>query len=167
MSQSINHLAISDFRPKYFERYGRKRGFTLYVLRYFLWTNVGAGLHVTQPEFMALVSAVLGRVDSAWYQRLAVQPTLRAVTMGNWFQVTVAMVTAHFHIVFCCFACVIVCLYCLGVGRSSCGRTLCCKGLDLHTWWIDPAWLKHLQFGLWESACKRSLAAYRKEYPMW
>ena len=35
-----------------------------------------------------------------------------------------------------------------GVGRSSGGRALCCKGLDLPTWRIDPAWWMHLQFGL-------------------
>ena len=33
-------------------------------------------------------------------------------------------------------------------GRSSGGGALCCKGLDPPTWWIDPAWWMHLQFGL-------------------
>ena len=67
-----------------------------------------------------------------------------------------------------------------GVGRSS-----AVKGLDPPAWWIDTAWWKHLQFGLffiptsspqlvhrklwyvmsclWEGVYKRSLAAYRKE----
>ena len=69
-----------------------------------------------------------------------------------------------------------------GAGRSSGARALCCKGLDPQAWLIDPAGRKHLQFGLfsvpisgpqlvhqslwcvlfclWESAYKRSLAAY-------
>ena len=70
----------------------------------------------------------------------------------------------------------------LGVGRSSGGRSLSCKGLDPPAWRIDPVWRMHLQFGLfcvptsgtqlvhqrlwyvlWESAYKRSFAAYRKE----
>ena len=35
-----------------------------------------------------------------------------------------------------------------GTASSSGSRTLCCKGLDPPTWWIDPAWLMHLKFGL-------------------
>ena len=72
-----------------------------------------------------------------------------------------------------------------GAGRSLGGRALSCKSLDPPAWRIDPAWWVHLQFGLfsiqtngphlvhqrmwyvlsclWESAYKRSLAAYRKE----
>ena len=72
-----------------------------------------------------------------------------------------------------------------GVERSSSGRALCCNGLDPPAWRINPAWWMHLQFGLfsiptsgpqlvhqmlwyalsylWDSAYKRSLAAYRNE----
>ena len=70
------------------------------------------------------------------------------------------------------------------VGRSSGNRALCFKGLDPPTWRIDPACRMHLQFRLfsvptsdpqlvhqrlsclWESAHKRSLAAYQKEQPV-
>ena len=72
-----------------------------------------------------------------------------------------------------------------GAGRSSDSRALSCKGLDPPESWIDPAWQKHLQFGLFSvptsgpqlsiKGCgmccpvygtghiKKSLAAYRKE----
>ena len=35
-----------------------------------------------------------------------------------------------------------------GAGRSLGSRALCFKGLDPPVWQIDPAWRKHLQFGL-------------------
>ncbi|XP_060078329.1 uncharacterized protein LOC132557819 [Ylistrum balloti] len=71
---------------KWFERYGRKTGFSVYVLRYFLLLNWGRNLYVTENEFLALLAMMLGRPSAAKYQGLCIRPTPRCVTLGNWYQ---------------------------------------------------------------------------------
>ncbi|XP_033764261.1 uncharacterized protein LOC117345304 [Pecten maximus] len=70
----------------WFERYGRRTGFSVYVLRYFLLLNWGRNLYVTENEFLALLAMMLGRPAAAKYQGICIRPTPRCVTLGNWFQ---------------------------------------------------------------------------------
>ncbi|KAK3609667.1 hypothetical protein CHS0354_035953 [Potamilus streckersoni] len=70
----------------WFERYGRKNGFIVYILRYFLLLTWHRNLHVTENEFMALAALALGRPDPNIYHGLCLRPTPRCVTIGNWFQ---------------------------------------------------------------------------------
>ncbi|OWF45827.1 uncharacterized protein LOC110456509 isoform X3 [Mizuhopecten yessoensis] len=71
---------------KWFERYGRKTGFSVYLLRYFLLLNWGRNLFVTENEFLALLAMSLGRPSAAKYQGICVRPTPRCVTLGSWYQ---------------------------------------------------------------------------------
>ena len=74
-------------RKSWFNRYGRKTGFICYLLRYFLQLNWRRNLHLTDNEYLALAAMVFGRPDAHFFQRLAIRPTPRCVTIGNWFQV--------------------------------------------------------------------------------
>lgn len=67
--------------------YGRKNGFTVHLLRYFLLLNWGRNLHITDNEYLALVAMVMGRSHESYYQGIVLKPTARCVTIGNWFQV--------------------------------------------------------------------------------
>ena len=51
--------------------------------------NNGKNLHLSVDEFMALVACVYCRVDEPWYCGLSILPTLRCVTVANWFQVNI------------------------------------------------------------------------------
>lgn len=73
-------------RKSWFNRYGRKTGFICYLLRYFLQLNWRRNLHLTDNEYLALAAMVFGRPDAHFFQRLAIRPTPRCVTIGNWFQ---------------------------------------------------------------------------------
>ncbi|XP_061197623.1 uncharacterized protein LOC133205770 [Saccostrea echinata] len=72
-------------RTKWFDRYGRKNGFIVYCLRYFLLLTWGQNLQVTQQEFLALCALVFARPREEHYQQIRLRPTPRCVTMGNWF----------------------------------------------------------------------------------
>ncbi len=80
-------LFILDFQIKYFDRYGRKNGFTTYVLRYFLRLNLSHNLHITEAEMMVAIACVFSKVDLPRYQSLQILPTTRCVTLFNWLQV--------------------------------------------------------------------------------
>jgi len=71
----------------WFDRYGRKNGFIVYILRYFLHLNWGRNLHVTENEYLALVAMVFGRSKESRYQSMVICPTVRGITIGNWMQV--------------------------------------------------------------------------------
>lgn len=73
----------------WFDMYGRKNGFIVYILRYFLHLNWGGNLHITENEFLALVALMFGRSIEAKYQSVVLRPTVRCVTIGNWMQVLV------------------------------------------------------------------------------
>ncbi|KAH3779765.1 uncharacterized protein LOC127841801 [Dreissena polymorpha] len=70
----------------WFDRYGRKNGFIVYILRFFIVLNWGRNLHITDNEFLALVAMMFGRQKESHYQSMAICPTVRCVTIGNWMQ---------------------------------------------------------------------------------
>ena len=82
-----SYIAAIGEPENWFDRYGRKNGFIFYILRYFLLLNWRRNLHVSDNEFLALVAMVLGRAHEERYQKMVVRPTVRSVTIGNWFQV--------------------------------------------------------------------------------
>ncbi|CAH1774513.1 unnamed protein product [Owenia fusiformis] len=83
----LTSLEPPDYNIDFFHRYGRKNGFVCYVLRYFLMLNVGRNLNVTFDELLALIAMTFsrGRYEDT-YQCIAVRPSIRAITLGNWFQ---------------------------------------------------------------------------------
>lgn len=72
----------------WFDRYGRKNGFIVYLLRYFLLQNWGRNLHIIDKEFLALAALALGRPNEKHYQQIPLRPTPRCVSVGSWFQVS-------------------------------------------------------------------------------
>lgn len=72
----------------WFDRYGRKNGFIVYLLRYFLLQNWGRNLHIIDKEFLALAALALGRPNEKHYQQIPLRPTPRCVSIGSWFQVS-------------------------------------------------------------------------------
>lgn len=70
----------------WFDRYGRKNGFIVYLLRYFLLQNWGRNLHIIDKEFLALAALALGRPNEKHYQQIPLRPTPRCVSIGSWFQ---------------------------------------------------------------------------------
>ncbi|KAK3087147.1 hypothetical protein FSP39_002294 [Pinctada imbricata] len=84
------HHIMSHQNPgqetEWFNRYGRKTGFIVYLLRYFLQQNWGRNLHISQQEFLALIAMAFGRPKEVDYQQICLRPTPRCVTIGNWFQ---------------------------------------------------------------------------------
>ena len=80
-------MFVADFDFRFFDRYGRKNGFTCYVLRYFLLLNHNANLSVTMNEFMVAIATLFHAVELPRYQSLVIAPTSRCVTMFNWLQV--------------------------------------------------------------------------------
>lgn len=72
-------------RPKWFDRYGRKNGFIVYCLRYFLLLNWGRNLQLQHQEFLALCALVFARPREEHYQQIQIRPTPRCVSIGNWF----------------------------------------------------------------------------------
>ena len=85
---SHNVYCISDFQFKFFDRYGRKNGFTCYVLRYFLVLNKDYNLHITLNELMVAIAMLFHKLELPRYQSLNIAPTSRCVTMFNWLQVS-------------------------------------------------------------------------------
>lgn len=73
----------------WFDRYGRKNGFIVYLLRYFLLQNWGHNLHINDKEFLALTALVFGRPTEKQYQYISLRPTPRCVSIGTWFQVSI------------------------------------------------------------------------------
>lgn len=80
------HQERGNCTPNWFDMYGRKNGFTVHLLRYFLLLNWGRNLHLTDNEYLALVAMVMGRPHESYYQSIVLKPTARCVTIGNWFQ---------------------------------------------------------------------------------
>nr|XP_022344001.1 uncharacterized protein LOC111137058 [Crassostrea virginica] len=72
-------------RNKWFDRYGRKNGFIVYCLRYFLLLNWRRNLFIQQQEFLALCALVFVRAREEHYQQIQLRPTPRGVSIGNWF----------------------------------------------------------------------------------
>ena len=88
--QKYFYLAYDDTwinRKSWFNRYGRKNGFICYLMRYFLQLNWRRNLHISENEYLALMALVFGRPDAHFFQKLAIRPTTRCITIGNWFQV--------------------------------------------------------------------------------
>ena len=81
-------MFVSGFPIEWYKRYGWNTGYICYMLRYFIVLNTGYNLHITPGEFIPLAAMVFCRVDEKWYQSLCILPTLRCITVGNWFQVT-------------------------------------------------------------------------------
>ena len=79
---------VSDFQFKFSDRYGRKNGFTCYVLRYFLVLNKDYNLHITLNELMVAIATLFHKLELPRYQSLNIAPTSRCVTMFNWLQVS-------------------------------------------------------------------------------
>ena len=82
-------LILTDFQTEWYKKYGWKNGCICYCLRYFLAMNTGANLNISLQEFLPIVAMVHCQVDEHWYQSLCLLPTLRCVTLGNWFQVII------------------------------------------------------------------------------
>jgi hypothetical protein len=57
----------------WFDRYGRKNGFIVYILRYFLLQNWGRNLHIVDKEFLALAAMAFGRPKEKQYQQIALR----------------------------------------------------------------------------------------------
>ncbi|WAR13846.1 hypothetical protein MAR_003951 [Mya arenaria] len=83
---SVPTYTSTDATVNWFERYGRKKGFICYILRYFLLLNWRQNLQVIKDEFLALVAMVMGCLDEKKYQAIVIRPTVRCVTIGNWMQ---------------------------------------------------------------------------------
>lgn len=81
------HQERGNCSVNWFDMYGRKNGFTIHLLRYFLLMNWGRNLHLTENEYLALVAMVMGRpkMHESYYQTIVLKPTARCVTIGNWF----------------------------------------------------------------------------------
>ncbi|XP_013382983.1 uncharacterized protein LOC106153553 [Lingula anatina] len=77
-----------DFELNFFQRYGRKSGFIFCILRYFLVLNWGQNLYITPVEFLSVLATAFGweHHKDQWYQNIAIRPSSRCVTIGNWFQ---------------------------------------------------------------------------------
>ena len=84
-------LLTGNCSENWFDIYDRKNGFTVYLLRYFLHENWGDNLRLSKNEFLALVAVTFSRRNEVEYQRLVIRPTVRCVTIGNWFQVRLFM----------------------------------------------------------------------------
>ncbi|KAL4221714.1 Protein asteroid 1 [Mactra antiquata] len=80
------HQERGNCTRNWFDLYGRRNGFTMYLLRYFLMMNWGYNLHITENEYLALVAMVLGKAKESYYQCFVLKPTVRCVTILNWFQ---------------------------------------------------------------------------------
>ena len=80
--------SVSDFDFKFFDRYGRKNGFTCYVLRYFLVLNKDYNLNITMNEFMVAIATLFHKLELPRYQSLNIAPTGKCITMFNWLQVS-------------------------------------------------------------------------------
>ena len=80
-------MCVSGLETIWFDRYGRKNGFIVYLLRYFLMQNWGRNLHISEQEFLALIAIAFGRPKESEYQQIRLRPTPRCVSIGNWFQV--------------------------------------------------------------------------------
>jgi hypothetical protein len=76
----------------WFDRYGRKNGFIVYILRYFLLQNWGRNLHIVDKEFLALAAMAFGRPKEKQYQQIALRPTPRCASIASWFQVILFLV---------------------------------------------------------------------------
>lgn len=66
-----------------------RTSFLACVLRYFLIMNQGKNLNITEEEFHALAAMAFAgdaALDVGFYQGLAIRPSVRCVTIGNWFQ---------------------------------------------------------------------------------
>lgn len=70
----------------WFERYGRRTGFIMYILRYFLVLNWGKCLNITQSEFFALAAVALGIPKENAWQSIPICPDRRGVTIASLFQ---------------------------------------------------------------------------------
>lgn len=81
-------IIILVVRNKWFDRYGRKNGFIVYCLRYFLLLNWRRNLFIQQQEFLALCALVFVRAREEHYQQIQLRPTPRGVSIGNWFLVS-------------------------------------------------------------------------------
>lgn len=86
MSHMIQRTKSQSAPGNWFERYGRKNGFIVYVLRYFLLLNWEHNLNVTENEFLALLAMALGHPGANEYQGICIRPTPRCVTLGSWYQ---------------------------------------------------------------------------------
>lgn len=82
----ISHQEEPGKAVVWFDRYGRKNGFIVYILRYFLLQNWGKNLHIMDKEFLALAAMAFGRPNEQHYQQIPLRPTPRCVSMGTWFQ---------------------------------------------------------------------------------
>ena len=76
----------------WFDRYGRKNGFIVYILRYFLLQNWGRNLHIIDKEFLALAAMAFGRPKEKQYQQIALRPTPRCASIASWFQVILVLI---------------------------------------------------------------------------
>ena len=83
----INCLC-SDAKFNYFNLYGKKQGFVCYQLRYFLALTTRTYLYINRWEFEALFASVFhSHKDVQKYQTMCIKPSIRCVTIANWFQV--------------------------------------------------------------------------------
>ena len=72
----------------FFDKYGRRNGFNLLVLRYMYVLNAGRHLHISLDELVAVAACVFCKVDEPWYTGLAIVPDVRCITVASWFQVS-------------------------------------------------------------------------------
>lgn len=70
----------------FFDRYGRRNGFLCLLLRYFLVMNWEYNLNLCLEEWLAILALVFTKVDEPWYCGLQLDPSLRGITILNWFQ---------------------------------------------------------------------------------
>lgn len=82
----ISHQEKAGKDVVWFDRYGMKNGFIVYILRYFLLQNWDKNLHITDKEFLALAAMAFGRPKEKEYQQIALRPTPRCASIASWFQ---------------------------------------------------------------------------------
>ena len=82
----ISHQEEPGKDVVWFDRYGRKNGFIVYILRYFLLQNWGWKLNITDKEFLALAAMAFGKPKEKEYQQIALRPTPRCASISSWFQ---------------------------------------------------------------------------------
>ena len=78
---------IAAVNINFFDKYGRRNGFNILVLRYLLTLNCNRNLCLALDELVAVAACVFCKVDEPWYTGLAILPSVRCITVASWFQV--------------------------------------------------------------------------------
>ena len=82
----------ADYNHNFFDKYGRRSGFIVLILRYMYVLNLQRHLYLQLDEVLALLAGLFCKVDEPWYTGLALMPDVRCITVASWFQVSVSSI---------------------------------------------------------------------------